>query len=58
MLAAFTAIAVWMGWNVWLVQRRQSVANSLRTSRRGYSTEYAANGAGQFRGPWGGTLFT
>jgi hypothetical protein len=58
MLTAFTVIALWLGWNVWLVQQRQSVADSLRSSRRGYWTEYAANGAGQFRGPGGGTLFT
>lgn len=58
MFAAFTVVAMWLGWNVWIVEQRRSIIESFQLTRRGYATEYAVDGAGQFRGPGGSILFT
>jgi hypothetical protein len=58
LFVAVTIIALWLGWNVWTIKQRRGMAESLRRTRRGYSSEYAADGTGQFRGPGGSTVFT
>jgi hypothetical protein len=49
---------LWLGWENYIVFRRRTIAERLVDERRGHHTEYAADGAGTFRGPGGSNLFT
>src|SRR5687768_11624734 len=54
----WTLLALWLGWENYIVFRRRTIAERLVDERRGHHTEYAADGAGTFRGPGGSNLFT
>jgi hypothetical protein len=59
LFAAVSIVALWLGWNVWTVKQRQGFVASLQhRPRRGYASEFAADGTGQFRGTGGSSLFT